>query len=314
MNWGAGRGFARVEFAAFGVPPEESASRFREAVEIVLRAWTDERLNYAGQHFRFEDLEVLPKPAQQPHPPVWMAASSEGAIEWAASQGFPILMDPHSSAAEIGRKRRFYAEKLAAAGLTEVGRDIPIARLVALADDPSKAAAVARRRQRRATLRGGTREDRVARPSRGRRLGRRDRRRARSRDLRLPHRREAEPHAAEPDQIRWSARVPRRSIDRGLAPRALAPASERLDRLGARERRHARAAVHRTGTRRVNSKLKRPRNPGRFGTGDWRESRNSPRCGQSRQCSHRHYPRGKDPEFVEGPVRWRPGRGSDPCR
>src|SRR3954465_2490609 len=45
VNWGAGRGFARVEFTAFGVPPEESASRFRETVEIVLRAWTDERLN-----------------------------------------------------------------------------------------------------------------------------------------------------------------------------------------------------------------------------------------------------------------------------
>ena len=64
VNWGAGRGFARVEFTAFGVPPEESASRFRETVEIVLRAWTDERLNFTGQHFRFEDLEILPKPAQ----------------------------------------------------------------------------------------------------------------------------------------------------------------------------------------------------------------------------------------------------------
>src|SRR6266404_3094328 len=106
VNWGAGRGFARVEFTAFGVPPEESASRFREAVEIVLRAWTDERLNFAGQHFRFEDIEVLPKPTQLPHPPVWMAASSESAIEWAASRGLSILMDPHSSSHEIGRKRR----------------------------------------------------------------------------------------------------------------------------------------------------------------------------------------------------------------
>src|SRR5271169_4957779 len=100
VNWGAGRGFARVEFTAFGVPPEESASRFRETVEIVLRAWTDERLNFAGQHFRFDGIEVLPKPVQCPHPPVWMAASSEGAIEWAAGRGFSILMDPHSSAAE----------------------------------------------------------------------------------------------------------------------------------------------------------------------------------------------------------------------
>jgi alkanesulfonate monooxygenase SsuD/methylene tetrahydromethanopterin reductase-like flavin-dependent oxidoreductase (luciferase family) len=144
VNWGAGRGFARVEFTAFGVPPEESASRFRETVEIVLRAWTDERLNFTGQHFDFEDVEVLPKPAQHPHPPVWMAATSESSIDWAASRGFSILMDPHSSSAEIGRKRRLYGERLAAAGFTEAGRDIPIARLVALAASTSEAAAIAR--------------------------------------------------------------------------------------------------------------------------------------------------------------------------
>ena len=144
VNWGAGRGFARVEFTAFAVPPEESASRFRETVEIVLRAWTDERLNFVGQHFRFEDVEVLPKPTQLPHPPVWMAASSESAIEWAASRGFSILMDPHSSSAEIGRKRRHYAERLAAAGFSQAGRDIPIARLLALAGSAGEAAAVTR--------------------------------------------------------------------------------------------------------------------------------------------------------------------------
>jgi alkanesulfonate monooxygenase SsuD/methylene tetrahydromethanopterin reductase-like flavin-dependent oxidoreductase (luciferase family) len=144
VNWGAGRGFARVEFEAFGVPPEESASRFRETVDIVLRAWTEERLNFAGRHFRFEDVEVLPKPVQQPHPPVWLAASSESAIEWAAAHGFSILMDPHSSALEIRHKRRLYAERLAAAGFAEIGRDIPVARLVAIAEDAEKAAAVAK--------------------------------------------------------------------------------------------------------------------------------------------------------------------------
>jgi alkanesulfonate monooxygenase SsuD/methylene tetrahydromethanopterin reductase-like flavin-dependent oxidoreductase (luciferase family) len=144
VNWGAGRGFARVEFEAFGVPPEESTSRFREAVEIVLRAWTDDRLHFDGQHYRFDRIEVLPKPMQRPHPPVWMAASSDGAIDWAASRGFSILMDPHSSAAEIGRKRRRYAGQLAAAGFSEAGRDIPVARLVALGRSAEAAASVAR--------------------------------------------------------------------------------------------------------------------------------------------------------------------------
>ena len=51
VNWGAGRGFARVEFENFGVPPDESTSRFHEAVEIVLRAWTEERLSFEGDAF-----------------------------------------------------------------------------------------------------------------------------------------------------------------------------------------------------------------------------------------------------------------------
>jgi alkanesulfonate monooxygenase SsuD/methylene tetrahydromethanopterin reductase-like flavin-dependent oxidoreductase (luciferase family) len=144
VNWGAGRGFARVEFSNFGVPPEESAARFREAVEIVLQAWTQPRLTFHGRHFDFEDVEVLPKPLQQPHPPVWLAASSEPAIASAAGRGFSILMDPHSSASEIGAKRRFYREQLAAAGFSEAGREIPVARLVAIAADAAKAEAVAR--------------------------------------------------------------------------------------------------------------------------------------------------------------------------
>ena len=104
VNWGAGRGFARVEFTAFGVPPEESASRFRETVEIVLKAWTEAKLTFSGKHFNFEDVEVLPRPVQQPHPPVWVAASSESAIDWAAGRGFSILMDPHSSSS--GNRRQ----------------------------------------------------------------------------------------------------------------------------------------------------------------------------------------------------------------
>ena len=82
VNWGAGRGFAHSEFKAFGVPPEESAERFREAVEIVLKAWTEERFTFKGAHFAFDDVEVLPKPLQQPHPPTWRGAWRPAAPRW----------------------------------------------------------------------------------------------------------------------------------------------------------------------------------------------------------------------------------------
>src|SRR5271157_216684 len=66
VNWGAGRGFERSEFAAFGIPGEESAPRFHETVEIVLKAWTNQRLTHHGHFFQYDDVEVLPKPLQTP--------------------------------------------------------------------------------------------------------------------------------------------------------------------------------------------------------------------------------------------------------
>ena len=88
---------------------------------------------------------MLPKPIQRPHPPVWMAATSESAIDWAASRGFSILMDPHCTHAELGQKRRHYGERMAAAGFAAEGRDIPMARLIAIADDAGRAAEIAAR-------------------------------------------------------------------------------------------------------------------------------------------------------------------------
>jgi alkanesulfonate monooxygenase SsuD/methylene tetrahydromethanopterin reductase-like flavin-dependent oxidoreductase (luciferase family) len=145
VNWGAGRGFERSEFKAFGIAGEESAARFHETVDIVLKAWSSDKLSYQGKFFAYDGVEVLPKPMQQPHPPVWMAASSLPAIEWAASKGFSILMDPHSSRRDLMQKRRHYAATLKGAGHREDGRVIPMARLIAIDETAEKARAVAQR-------------------------------------------------------------------------------------------------------------------------------------------------------------------------
>jgi alkanesulfonate monooxygenase SsuD/methylene tetrahydromethanopterin reductase-like flavin-dependent oxidoreductase (luciferase family) len=145
VNWGAGRGFDRTEFDNFGVPPNESVSRFRETVEVVLAAWTEDRLTFSGKHFRYDDVDVLPKPLQKPYPPTWMAASSEPSVEWAAERGFSILMDPHSPHRDIARKQRLYEEHLVAAGHRFEGRELPVARLLAVARTREAARAVAER-------------------------------------------------------------------------------------------------------------------------------------------------------------------------
>ena len=145
VNWGAGRGFDRTEFRAFGVTPEESAARFHETVEIVLKAWNSDRLTHVGHYYTFDGIEVLPKPHQKPHPPVWLAASSPEAISRAAAKGFSILMDPHATHREIARKRELYRTELEANGYSAAGREIPVARFIAVAKSAREAEEVARR-------------------------------------------------------------------------------------------------------------------------------------------------------------------------
>jgi alkanesulfonate monooxygenase SsuD/methylene tetrahydromethanopterin reductase-like flavin-dependent oxidoreductase (luciferase family) len=145
VNWGAGRGFDPTEFKAFGVPPEESYPRFREAVDIVHAAWNHERLNWHGDYWQFEDVEVLPKPKQQPHPPSWVGVSSEGSIRWAGQQGYGLMLGPHHHYSEIARKREIYRVELESHGHSMAGREIPMTRFLAVADTDAEAEDIARR-------------------------------------------------------------------------------------------------------------------------------------------------------------------------
>lgn len=144
VNWGAGRGFDPVEFAAFGVPRDESTARFREAVEIVLAAWNTPRLTWHGDYWHFEDVEVLPKPLQQPHPPTWIAAGSLEAMRWAASRGYSVMLGPHTHSRTIAEQREAYRLELEAHGHRIAGRDLPMARLIAVAETDAAAKEVAR--------------------------------------------------------------------------------------------------------------------------------------------------------------------------
>lgn len=152
VNWGAGRGFDPTEFATFGVPPQESTARFREAVEIVLAAWRNDRLTWQSEHWEFENVEVLPKPTQAPHPPTWMAASSPDSVGWAGQLGQSVMFSPHLPFETLAEHRGIFRSSLMEHGHLEDdgangigGREIPMARLIAVAGTESEAEEIARR-------------------------------------------------------------------------------------------------------------------------------------------------------------------------
>ena len=87
MEIGIGSGYQRQEFDGLGIDMNESRARFREATEVMRKAWTEDRLTFHGQYTNVDNLWVLPKPVQQPHPPLYVAIStSPSTVEWAASQ------------------------------------------------------------------------------------------------------------------------------------------------------------------------------------------------------------------------------------
>ena len=75
----------------------------------MIAAWRNERLSFKGRYFSFDDIEVLPKPLQQPHPPTWVAAVDRRSREVGRIRrvGHSILMSPHPTHAEIGAAVEF---------------------------------------------------------------------------------------------------------------------------------------------------------------------------------------------------------------
>src|SRR6201985_2528143 len=65
---GVGRSGVARTYEAYGVPYGESRERFTEVLDIVRKAWTQERVSYRGKYYRFDDVAVVPKPLQQPTP------------------------------------------------------------------------------------------------------------------------------------------------------------------------------------------------------------------------------------------------------
>jgi alkanesulfonate monooxygenase SsuD/methylene tetrahydromethanopterin reductase-like flavin-dependent oxidoreductase (luciferase family) len=143
LDWGVGRGYQGHEFAGFGVDITKSHLIFREQLEVVKRLWTEERAGHEGELFRFAPLELLPRPVQQPHPPIWIAALSPSTLEWAADHGYAILTDQFSPWFRIEEMRAVYFERAARAGADATRFDLPTLRQVYVGETTARARAEA---------------------------------------------------------------------------------------------------------------------------------------------------------------------------
>jgi F420-dependent oxidoreductase-like protein len=121
VELGIGAGWMEREHRAYGFPFPDTPTRvamFREQLEIVHRLWTEERVDFHGEHYTLEDAPAQPKPLQQPHPPILVGGSGKrGTVEPALrfADEYNLVFAPPD---ELARVKREVGDRLPVSTMT----------------------------------------------------------------------------------------------------------------------------------------------------------------------------------------------------
>ena len=146
LDAGFARAFLPEEFDAFQVPLDESRTRFEEGIAAVKRLWTEKEVRFDGPIHQFGPVPLLPKPVQQPHPPIWIAAiQTAESFVWAGEQGYNLMIVPYLSAFDsVAANLRAYRESYARAGYGAGGGKVQMSFHLYVAEDGATARREAR--------------------------------------------------------------------------------------------------------------------------------------------------------------------------
>jgi alkanesulfonate monooxygenase SsuD/methylene tetrahydromethanopterin reductase-like flavin-dependent oxidoreductase (luciferase family) len=140
VEFGIGRGSIPSHFTGFGVAQSQSRERFLESLEVILKAWTTERLSFHGRFFHVDNLSVVPKPVQQPYPPIRVASNSEDTFALMGRLGYPIFVASQVNPFhKIREYLPLYRQAREAAGQPECSReDVTVLMPLYVGDNPAQ--------------------------------------------------------------------------------------------------------------------------------------------------------------------------------
>jgi alkanesulfonate monooxygenase SsuD/methylene tetrahydromethanopterin reductase-like flavin-dependent oxidoreductase (luciferase family) len=112
------------EYVTYATNPAESRERFEEALELIVKAWTEPQpFGWQGRFYEYRAISIWPRPIQTPHPPIYMSGSSPESGEFAArnhlSLGFAFTNVPLAS-----RAADYYRAQASACGWTPTPDDV----------------------------------------------------------------------------------------------------------------------------------------------------------------------------------------------
>ncbi|GAA4626277.1 LLM class flavin-dependent oxidoreductase [Actinoallomurus vinaceus] len=142
LEMGIGRGYQSVEFESFGVDLGEARERFNEALDMITALWTQENVHFQGKFYGTgNEVTLMPRPVQQPHPPLHVAAVSPETVEMYAARGLPILADPAAPFKKIAKAAETWHETARANGVDTGGIELVASRSVYVAPTVEQARA-----------------------------------------------------------------------------------------------------------------------------------------------------------------------------
>lgn len=109
FDFGVGRSGLPGSYEGYNIPYSESRDRFYEYLNIILAAWRNERFSYDGEYYSFEDVCLVPKPYQSPHPPIRIAATTSDTFPAIGKMGFSVFVGVRGMNLEgVGEQVRLY--------------------------------------------------------------------------------------------------------------------------------------------------------------------------------------------------------------
>ena len=113
---GVGLGYRPVEYESLGVRRQDRLARFIEAIGLINRLWTEDRVTFRGEHFQVEDVSIAIRPVQAPRPPILVAATGDRMVRRAATLADAWSAFGHGTLDTLVRQTELYREALADAG------------------------------------------------------------------------------------------------------------------------------------------------------------------------------------------------------
>ncbi len=113
LEFGTGRSATFYEMEPFGVDPDQNRAEWDEAVRMIPKMWTQDEFSWESERMRIPPRNVLPKPLQKPHPPMWMAGTQPSSAFLAAERGLGFLHFTFSDPEALDEKVQKYHEGIA---------------------------------------------------------------------------------------------------------------------------------------------------------------------------------------------------------